>query len=190
MKPGRISIILLIIPVFLYMTPSFSAGQEDTWIVFERTYLLGPLNGAVGKDSIFVTASGNTYKSNSYLYIEAYIYNPKVTVYKDREIYQLRIQDLNLTIPAEKIETERAQADISSRAQMPDVTESYIVSAFSGLAKGNKYELENGQVWEQTDSPSQVWIAAMPPVRLWRSGENYKMRVEPSDQIVTVRRIR
>ncbi|MBW2623693.1 MAG: hypothetical protein JRD68_12375 [Deltaproteobacteria bacterium] len=130
------------------------------------------------------------YKSINYLYLEDYYYNPKVTVYKGPEFYQLTIQKIDITIPVEKIIIDAAQSVTSIWDELPDIIESYIVSSFTGLAQGNRYELENGQTWEQTDTVSQSWIAAMPRITIWRAGKKFEMRVEPSEQIITVRRIK
>ena len=190
MRLSRVFFTFFIILIFLILTAPSLADQEETGVLFERTHLLKPVNGAIEKGHVFKTASGNMYISLIYLYLEEYHYNPKVTVYKGPEFYQLMIQYIEKAIPVKKIENDTAQTDTSSWNEMPDTIESYIVSAFTGLTQGNRYELENGQVWEQTDAPSQSWIAAMPPVKIWRSDKKFMMRVEPSEQIITVRRIR
>lgn len=68
--------------------------------------------------------------------------------------------------------------------------ESRIVTDFDGLEHGNIYELQNGQIWKQTDFYIWIRIAVYPRVIIYRDGASWKMKVDGIDRAVRVERIR
>lgn len=66
------------------------------------------------------------------------------------------------------------------------VIESVIVSNFKGLDYGNLYELQNGQIWKQTEHYIWVRVWIRPKVIIYQDGGVYKMKVEGIDHAVTV----
>lgn len=190
MNLAKAIIVQLIALILLFQANTLSAEQDDAWVVIETTQLKVSINRVVEKDQIFETSSGNFYKSKALRFINRVLVNPQVTVYKARELYQLKFNEINLTVSVEKVQTGTVQLNALAAVQEEMTIESYIVSGFRGYAKGNKYELANSQVWEQVDALSDSWLAIMPSVTIWQSGKEYKMKIAPSKQIVTVRRIK
>lgn len=70
------------------------------------------------------------------------------------------------------------------------VVQSVIVSKFNGLDHGNIYELQNGQIWKQTEYWAWAWAWAMPKVLIYEDGGVFKMKVENIDHAVTVERMK
>lgn len=75
-------------------------------------------------------------------------------------------------------------------ASAQSVIQSVIVSDFDGLDHGNFYELQNGQIWKQTDYWIWSWILVNPKVLIYMDGGLIKMKVENIDHAVTVERIK
>ncbi len=74
-------------------------------------------------------------------------------------------------------------------AQAQQVFESVIISNFSGLNYGNLYELQNGQIWKQTEAWAWAWAWSLPKVIIYNEGV-WKMKVENIDHPITVIRIK
>ncbi len=75
-------------------------------------------------------------------------------------------------------------------ASAQSVIQSMIVSDFDGLDHGNFYELQNGQIWKQTEYWIWAWVWVNPKVLIYMDGGLIKMKVENIDHAVTVERIR
>lgn len=74
-------------------------------------------------------------------------------------------------------------------ARAQQAFESVIISNFSGLNNENIYELQNGQIWKQTEHWIWVWVWVRPRVIIYNEGV-WKMKVENIDHPVTVVRIK
>ncbi len=72
--------------------------------------------------------------------------------------------------------------------QAGNAIESVIVSKFKGLDHGNIYELQNGQIWKQTEYWIWIWVRSR--VLIYQDGGVYKMKMENIDHPVTVERIK
>ncbi len=68
--------------------------------------------------------------------------------------------------------------------------ESRIVGRFRGWQGGTRFELLNGQVWQQTDFSCLYRFNYSPRVRILSTDEGYQMLVEGTGSAVPVRRIR
>jgi hypothetical protein len=71
------------------------------------------------------------------------------------------------------------------------VVKSVIVNDFDGLDYGNLYELQNGQIWKQTEYWIWIWIWIWirPNVLIYPDGGVWRMKVENIEHAVTVERI-
>ena len=69
--------------------------------------------------------------------------------------------------------------------------ESRVVGEVDGLGQGKRFELENGQVWRQTDRTERNYRAINPKVEI-REGfmNSYRMRLEGLNARVRVRRVK
>lgn len=77
----------------------------------------------------------------------------------------------------------------TTEARAQQAFESVIISNFSGLKNGNIYELQNGQIWKQTEYWIWIWTWVRPRVIIYNEG-TWKMKVENIDHPVTVVRIK
>lgn len=68
--------------------------------------------------------------------------------------------------------------------------ESRIEGKFNGLEYDNIYELQNGQIWKQTEYYIWIRIAVLPRVIIFRDGPSYKMKVDGIDRAVRVERLK
>jgi hypothetical protein len=75
-------------------------------------------------------------------------------------------------------------------AQSQNPIQSVIVSEFDGLDNGNLYELQNGQIWKQTEYWIWVWVWVRPSVIIYMESGAWKMKVENIDHAVTVERLK
>jgi hypothetical protein len=75
-------------------------------------------------------------------------------------------------------------------ASAQSIIQSVIVSDFKGLKRGNFYELQNGQIWRQTEMWIWAWVWIRPKVLIYPDGGRWKMLVENIDHEVEVERIR
>lgn len=75
------------------------------------------------------------------------------------------------------------------KVKAQSVIESVIVSEFTGLKHGNIYELQNGQIWKQTEVWIWVWVWVRPRVIIYNEGM-WKMKAENIDHAVTVIRLK
>lgn len=74
-------------------------------------------------------------------------------------------------------------------ARAQQAFESVIINEFSGLNNGNIYELQNGQIWKQTEYWIWAWAWVYPRVIIYNDGM-WKMKVENIEHPVTVVRIK
>jgi hypothetical protein len=72
----------------------------------------------------------------------------------------------------------------------PPVVQATITSAFTGYAKDRVFELDNGQIWLQTESWTQSWSSTRPRVLIYQSGLNWKLHLEQGAHDVVVRRLK
>jgi len=85
--------------------------------------------------------------------------------------------------------TTLGQLSQPPKAHAQSAFESVIVSDFKGLNYGNLYELENGQIWKQTEAWTWFWVWFRPRVIIYNDGM-WKMKVENIDHPVTVIRLK
>lgn len=70
------------------------------------------------------------------------------------------------------------------------VIQSRIISNYDGLEHGNLYQLQNGQIWKQTEFYIYIHIAVNPRVLIYQDGIVVKMKVEGIDHAVIVERLK
>jgi hypothetical protein len=70
------------------------------------------------------------------------------------------------------------------------IIESKVDGEFEGWDGDTVVKLINGQIWHQTDYHISVTIKIMPDVLIYRSGGQWKMKVEGTRKAVTVERLR
>lgn len=70
------------------------------------------------------------------------------------------------------------------------VVKSKIKDTFNGFNNGNLYELDNGQIWKQTDYTYKYSYKYRPDVIIYKDGSKYKMKVDGVDGEATVELIK
>ena len=75
-------------------------------------------------------------------------------------------------------------------ASAQGVIQSTIISNYDGLEHGNLYQLQNGQIWKQTEYYIYIHVAVNPRVMIDQDGILVKMKVQGIDHAVTVQRLK
>lgn len=71
-----------------------------------------------------------------------------------------------------------------------DVIESYIDGDFEGWEGETIFKLDNGQIWQQASYAYTYHYAYHPKVMIYKSGGQYKMKVEDVEDTISVRRLK
>ena len=92
--------------------------------------------------------------------------------------------------PPKQVSTPSTTTRISALSE-PErtVIRSVIVSRFTGLNRGNLYELANGQMWEQTEPWNWRWIWNQPEASIITENGASRLKVEQIDRPVFVSQI-
>ena len=67
---------------------------------------------------------------------------------------------------------------------------SVITNSFNGFNHGNLFQLQNGQIWRQTEYYIWTYVWTYPKVFIYQEGFSYKMKVENIDHAVAVELVR
>ena len=138
-----------------------------------ESVIVSKFNG-LNYGNIYELQNGQIWKQTEY-YIWVWIsVGPKVIIYQDGSVYKMKVENIDHAVTVECIEAIK----------------SVIVSEFNGLNYGNIYELQNGQIWKQTESYIWVWVWVRPTVLIYQDDKVYKMKVENIDHAVVVNRIK
>ena len=81
-------------------------------------------------------------------------------------------------------------ASFSNEVAQGAVIQSTITSKFEGFDHGNIYELQNGQIWKQTEFYIWIYTWIGPKVTIFPDGAGYKMKVDGISHPVKVERIK
>lgn len=71
-----------------------------------------------------------------------------------------------------------------------EVLVSRIAGEFTGWDGETIFELQNGQIWQQSSYAYTYHYAYMPEVTIYKVGSQFKMKVEGVGETISVRRIR
>lgn len=120
---------------------------------------------------LFRMRNGTYWLQAQYKYWYHYAYSPDATITEENGRYLLNVA--GNSIPVRKIN---------------NVIESRINGEFKGWEGESEYELQNGQVWQQSNYKYQYKYAYMPEAIVYEGGSGYKMSV--AGTIANVRRVR
>ena len=120
---------------------------------------------------LFKMRNGTYWLQAQYKYWYHYAYSPDATITEENGRYILNVA--GNSIPVRKAS---------------NVIESRINGEFKGWEGESEYELQNGQVWQQSNYKYQYKYAYMPEAIVYESGSGYKMSV--AGTIANVRRVR
>jgi hypothetical protein len=113
-------------------------------------------------DTVFELADGSFYYQSAYKYHYFYAYRPVVRIYSDgfaRIIVPDGMDDF--------VEVRETTA-----------IKSYIVNEFSGWSGDTKFELQNGQIWQQDKYQYKYFYAYRPRILIVQVGSRYIMTVK------------
>lgn len=112
----------------------------------------------------------------------------------EEESENLRLILIDMYDRAYKLGIEKGREDaleyMSSQWGTASVVESQIDGDFEGWEGETVVKLMNGQVWEQTEYYYHYHYAFMPSVLIYKSGGQFKMKVDGIDKAVGVTRLR
>ena len=99
-----------------------------------------------------------------------------------------------MLVSSTKDSNVRVSAPVRSLATEPIQTEAVIESRIAGEFKGwdgeTIFRLQNGQIWQQALYAYTYHYAYAPPVTIYRSGGQFKMKVEGVEAPLVVRRLK
>lgn len=136
------------------------------------SYIDGEFTGWTG-ETLFKLGNGQYWMQQV---MRMYIaFRPRVHIVKENGRLLLKVFGLNETLPVRLI---------------TDVIESGIEDEFTGWDDETKFELQNGQIWQQVSYAYTYHYAYRPSVVIYSPGNGYRLKVEGMNDIIEVRRIR
>lgn len=162
------------------------------WRLFETTRIDGWVK-RVRRGTIFTTRSGNTYQVVEPVVLLELELSPEVTITTDGGYHKLIIEGLKKSLLCrlhDKVEKLSSSDDYLIEARITEVHNDSFGTGnknmFSGFNNGHIYELDNGQLWEQTEPYICVSTSVMPKVMIWNNGTVHKMKVDGIEKAITV----
>jgi hypothetical protein len=144
----------------------------DDYQVVKVTNIEGEFEG-LNEDVLFKMSDGTAWLQDEYRYWYHYAYSPKVVILKNRETYFAKIDGISQVVAVREIF---------------DFIESQINGEFQGWDGESRYELLNGQVWEQSEYKYEYKYAYMPRVCIFQGLSGIVMQVHGTH--AKVRRVR
>lgn len=138
---------------------------------------------------VFKLINGQVWQQDEYKYSYSYKYRPSVTIVKSGYSYKMLVEGMKEAVKVKLIKGNNGPSK-SPEDYTSDVVESYISNDFSGFNHGNIYQLDNGQIWEQTEYYTYSYSYSRPRVMIYKSGGSYNLKFENISEAVTVRRIK
>jgi hypothetical protein len=160
--------ILIVMYLAVFCTSQKAHAEEAI-----KSVIVSKFNG-LNYGNIYELQNGQIWKqTESYIWVWNWV-RPKVIIYQDGGVYKMKVENIDHAVTVEPIAAIK----------------SVIVSKFNGLDHGNIYELQNGQIWKQTEYYIWVWVWVGPTVLIYQDDKVYKMKVENIDHAVVVNRIK
>jgi hypothetical protein len=122
---------------------------------------------------LFKLIDGTAWVQAEYKYWYHYAYCPNAVIFKKNGRFFIQVDGKDQIVPVR---------------QVSGLIESQVAGEFKGWEGESKYQLVNGQVWEQAEYKYEYKYAYMPQVCIYDGGSGYVMRVEGT--YAKVRRIR
>jgi len=149
----------------------------------------------VRRGTIFRTISGNTYQVVEAVVLLELELSPEVTIITDGGHHKLIIEGLKKGLLCrlhDKAEELGGSSDFSIEARITEVHNDSLGTGernmFSGFNDGHIYELDNGQLWEQTEPYICASMTVRPRAVIWNNGTVYKMKVDGIEKAITVQK--
>jgi len=115
----------------------------------------------------------------------------KLNSQEKEALRKLLLQIFLLAFEKGKEEGLKLATDFFSKQNLTsDVIESQIDGEFEGWEGETVIKLTNGQIWQQTEYYYYYYYSFMPNVLIYKSGSEYKMKVEGVEKAVGVIRLK
>ena len=119
--------------------------------------------------------NGQLWLQVSKPYFFQYKYAPNALIIRQEKKYYMKIEE-----PDEMF---------SVIPYLGEFIDSSIVGTFSGFGLGTKFNLSNGQIWEQISNHSYYRYIINPRVFIYKPGNEYKIKIEGASQRIGVKKI-
>lgn len=139
-----------------------------------ESQIYGAFTGWHG-DALFKLTNGQYWLQTEYKYRYQYMYRPSVVITQTGSGYELQVDGM----------------DDSVRVRQVSAIESRIKGSFKGWSGKTTFELENGQVWQQSAYAYWYHYAYRPEIVIFEATGGYVLRLADDDSNwVSVRRTR
>lgn len=122
----------------------------------------GTFSGCNG-DTLFPLINGQFWVQSQYLYWYHYAYRPRVEIYNYNGNLFLLKEGESQCIPVR---------------QVTNVIKATIISDFNGWSGNTLFELDNGQIWKQSEYDYDYNYSYRPDAVIYSTSGGYKMIVE------------
>jgi hypothetical protein len=114
-------------------------------------------------ENLFPLYNGQYWIQKNYKYWYHYSYMPNITIYEYNNLYYLTLDGQEKFVEVEKIE---------------NVIKATIINDFNGWSGNTIFELDNGQIWKQSEYDYDYNYSFRPDAIIYSNGYDYKILVE------------
>ncbi len=140
-----------------------------------RSSIVGDFEG-FDYGNVYELANGRFWEQTDVWIWMGIAVQPRVTIITDGVVGKMEVEGIDHAVGVRLIDSA--------------ILQSYLASDFDGFDLGKIYELDNGEVWQQTQALIRVRVMTHPKVLIWKSGASYKMKVGDISESVGVKRIK
>lgn len=144
----------------------------NAWLPLE-SQIDGDFEGWQG-ETVFRLINGQYWQQVSFSYVYQYAFAPAVQIVREGLGYRMYVAEVEPSILVRPIDV---------------VVDSVVVGEFTGWVGETRFELANGQLWQQADDGCVDHYAYRPRALIYREGERYRLFVDGVGSTVAVRRI-
>ncbi len=153
--------------------------------------ILSPTPFMGNNGEIFKLADGSIWEVK-YEYEYLYEYYPDVVICPSKDKLIMGDKSLSVELISSPKQTKKESLSTESKNESPSAEttiESQIDGDFEGFEGETIFKLMNGQIWQQSEYWYHYHYAFMPNVIIYKSGGDYKMRVDGVDKSIGVVRL-
>jgi len=114
-------------------------------------------------ENLFPLNNNQYWSQKNYKYWHHYSYMADVTIYKYNNLYYLTVDGQEKFVQVEIVE---------------DVIKATIINDFNGWSGDTIFELDNGQIWKQSEYDYEYHYSYRPDAIIYSNGYDYKILVE------------
>ena len=133
--------------------------------------------------------SGSVYQVHDRVRFRVRERKPEAVILRDGRYFKLIIDGFDEPLVCIQL-VEPGRKTSSSSSSASDVIHSYIDGDFEGWEGETIFQLDNGQIWQQSSYAYMYHYAYHPEVMIFNAGGTWKMKVEDVDEMIEVMRLR